>query len=84
MKTRPRRSAGLRVSFWNADRETWVSAYDGEAEGLDVDGGRWQVVCERHGNIVSVETLAVARDDAKYGDPIDFCEECQTDPEGVR
>ena len=43
---------------------------------MDTDGGRWQVVCESHGSILSVDTLKQAHSDA-HSDTADFCEECR-------
>lgn len=73
---RPAKSAGLRSTVWHAERETWVSLYDGRAEGLDTSDGRWQVVCERHGSILTVATLRTAQLDV-HGDPAEFCEGCR-------
>lgn len=53
-----------------------VRVADGEAEGLDTDGGRWQVVCETHGTLVSVESRQVARDDARAARALGYCEWC--------
>lgn len=55
-----------------------VSLYDGEAAGMDTDGGRWQVVCEDHGTILSLETLAEARRELRLVDvTLGFCDECR-------
>jgi hypothetical protein len=32
---------------------TTVGFYDGEEAGMDTSGGRWQTVCEEHGNVCS-------------------------------
>jgi hypothetical protein len=73
---RPRGLAGLRVSHWNEEHGTWVSVYDGIAQDMDTFAGRWQVVCEEHGTVNSVDTLAQAKRDAR-SNPDEFCEECR-------
>jgi hypothetical protein len=55
-----------------------VSIYDGEAAGMDTAGGRWQTICEPHGEVISHETLALARYHAAA--PDEWCEVCM----GVR
>lgn len=57
------RSTGLRVGV-----------YDGDASGMDTDGGRWQTVCEAHTFICSHGSLTLARDMASC--PEDWCEAC--------
>jgi hypothetical protein len=49
--------AGLRS--WTKARQTGttVGVYDGEEAGMDTTGGRWQTVCEEHGNVCSHLTL---------------------------
>jgi hypothetical protein len=59
------------------DGKIKVRVADGEAEGLDTDGGRWQVICETHGAIVSVESRQVARDDARAARQEGRCESCE-------
>jgi hypothetical protein len=57
-----------------------VRVYDGIREGLDTDGGRWQVVCETHGAILSVETKKQATAEAQLArrnDSCEWCEDCQ-------
>lgn len=54
-----------------------VRVADGIVEGLDIDGGRWQVICEPHGSIVSVETRSIARSDAAAARRAGFCEWCE-------
>jgi hypothetical protein len=60
---RTARSTGLKVGL-----------YDGEAAGMDIDGGRWQTVCEPHGFICSHLTLAEAREHSVV--PEEWCEAC--------
>ncbi len=67
--------SGLRATYPNSVVEGTISVYDGIAEGLDVDGGRWSIVCETHGTILAVARLADAKTDARSG-VCDFCEEC--------
>jgi hypothetical protein len=54
-----------------------VRVADGELEGLDTDGGRWQVICETHGSIVSVESRRTARADARAARALGFCDWCE-------
>lgn len=53
--------AGVRQATVNRVTGTLVVVYDGEAQGFDTDGGRWQTVCEDHGLILSHDTLALAK-----------------------
>lgn len=71
--------AGLRQ--YNRSRVTghYVGVYDGEAAGMDTEGGRWQTVCEPHGAILCHETLALAKAFAPDGD--EWCEECRAELE---
>ena len=54
-----------------------VRVADNEAEGLDTDGGRWSVICVTHGTLVSVESRAIARQDARYARQAGYCEWCE-------
>lgn len=67
--------AGLREWRKNPQTGHYVGLYDGEAAGMDTDGGRWQTVCEEHGHIISHTTLALAR--SHMAVPIEWCEGCQ-------
>lgn len=58
------------------EAERRVRVADGEAEGLDTDGGRWQVICVEHGSIVSVESRSIARQDARQARLDGRCEWC--------
>jgi hypothetical protein len=53
---------------------TQVTVYDGIPSGFDIDGGRWQTVCDPHGFIVSHETRALAVSFASA--PEQWCEVC--------
>lgn len=66
--------AGLRS--WTVARSTGtqVGVYDGEPAGMDTAGGRWQTVCEPHGNIISHQTLALAL--AFRACPEQWCDRC--------
>lgn len=75
-ETKPTGLTGLLRTYWNRKRKTWVSVYDGKATGMDTAGGRWQVVCERHSTINSVDTAKQAMVDAQ-NDPAEFCEQCR-------
>jgi hypothetical protein len=66
--------AGLREYRRNRRTGAMVGVYDGEAAGLDTDGGRWSTVCEDHSTIIAFHTLAAARDHAAV--PDSWCEPC--------
>jgi len=51
-----------------------VGVYDGTEAGVDTAGGRWQTVCEDHGQICSHTTLADARWHGRR--PAKWCEVC--------
>lgn len=53
---------------------TTVTLWDGELQGMDMDAGRWQTVCEGHGHIVSHRTLELAK--AHLGNVTGWCEGC--------
>lgn len=71
--------AGLRA--WRKNRETgnFVAVYDGEAQGMDTEGGRWQTVCDPHGTILNHETLKVAI--SWVSEAADWCEACRAEIE---
>lgn len=54
---------------------------DGEREGLDTAGGRWQTVCRYHGAILSSSSRsraqAEANDANERGSCGEFCDECR-------
>ena len=76
---KPTGLAGLRLSSWDRDNETWVSVYEAERQGIDVeDGGKWAVICEKHGSTLQVDTRRLAERDACAGSA-EFCEECRDD-----
>jgi hypothetical protein len=63
---------------------TVVGVYDGHAAALDTDSGRWQTVCERHGEVCSHTTLTRALAFARV--PTEWCEHCAAetfDPESA-
>ena len=66
--------AGLRQ--WTKSRQTgnYVGVYDGKLAGMDTDGGRWQTVCEPHGNVISHKTLELALPFAPV--PKEWCDRC--------
>jgi hypothetical protein len=66
--------AGLRYYTRARSTGTHVGVYDGIEAGMDTDGGRWQTVCEEHGEICSHETLQTARDFAPC--PEEWCKHC--------
>ena len=66
--------AGLRRWYPNRLTGGFVGVYDGEPGGYDTDAGRWQTVCEEHGQICSHQTLDVA---LAFGhQPEEWCEAC--------
>lgn len=67
-------NAGLRQYRQARSSGAYIGVYDGEAAGMDTDAGRWQTVCENHGNIISHATLALARGHAV--EPEEWCEGC--------
>lgn len=71
----PQQAAGLRVCRHARSTKTLVSIYDGEPANLDTEAGRWQTVCETHGNICSHETFATAV--SHLSQPEGWCEDCQ-------
>ena len=52
-----------------------VTVWDGEAQGMDTEGGRWQTVCEEHDSICCHETLSLAI--SHSSEPEGWCEPCQ-------
>jgi hypothetical protein len=66
--------AGLRSYTRASSTGTHVGVYDGESAGMDTDGGRWQTVCEEHGNIISHRTLALAMSFRCC--PEEWCDRC--------
>lgn len=69
--------AGLRKVAVARQNGALITVWDGEAQGMDTDGGRWQTVCEGHGTIISHDTLALAL--SHSADPLGWCEECMAD-----
>lgn len=67
--------AGLIHWYWIPETQTHIGLFDGADEdaGFDIDGGRWQTVCEEHGSICSHETKADARASTGLAE---WCEEC--------
>ena len=65
--------------YWRRARSTGtqVGVYNGEAAGLDTDGGEmpWSTVCEPHGGVVTHRTRAIAISHAPH--PEEWCETCQ-------
>jgi len=56
-----------------------VSVYDGKLSGDDIEGGRWQTVCEDHATIISHFTRQLAI--WHSADPLGWCEECMKEKE---
>lgn len=66
--------AGIRSAHFARETGTLVLVVDGEAQGLDTEGGRWYTICDDHGQIICHETLALAK--AHSSDPLGWCEVC--------
>lgn len=66
--------AGLRYHAKARTTGNYVGIYDGLEADMDVDGGRWQTVCEPHGSVISHQTLELARQHAPH--PEEWCEFC--------
>lgn len=73
--------AGLRDWRKARSSRTHIGVYDGIEAGMDTFAGRWQTMCEEHGNIISHETLALARSHASV--PEDWCEGCRDIVDGT-
>jgi hypothetical protein len=56
-----------------------VSVYDAEEAGIDADT-RWVCVCEDHGALLEIETLANAKRTARVPE---WCEQCYAKAEKV-
>lgn len=63
-QTRTARSTGTDITVCTA-----------EEAGADPEDGKWVIICEPHGTIMAVDTLAVARSWAPA--PEQWCEDCQ-------
>jgi hypothetical protein len=66
--------AGERQRRTARDNGVTVLIVDGEAQGLDLDGGRWYLVCEKHDTWVPCDTFKLARWHAP--NPSGWCEDC--------
>lgn len=75
------RLAGRKLTRWNRRTKSLFGLYDGVAAGMDTSGGRWQVVCEKHGTILSVATRKQAEKD--IAQPESFCEQCRAKVEAA-
>jgi hypothetical protein len=65
---------GARISRKCRATGTVVTLYDGRESGDDIDGGRWQTVCEDHGTIICHETKRFA--ELALSHPDDWCDVC--------
>ncbi len=52
---------------------THITRGTAEELGLDVDGGKWVVLCDEHSFLINTDTRATA----EAMTPFDFCEPCQ-------
>ena len=67
--------AGVRHVAFARSTGALVAVYDGHAQGLDTDGGRWSTVCEDHGSVVAHEMLKLAISHAAA--PEGWCDDCR-------
>lgn len=72
---------GLRAWVWNKTAKTFVGVYDGRLAQMDTDAGRWSTVCEKHGNIISHDTLKLALGHSH--DVLGWCDDCREAVEPV-
>lgn len=74
------RRPGCRHARYAYSNRRLIAVYDGEPQGFDTDGGRWQLVCEDHGWILSFPRLI---DAVRWMPrPEEWCERCAgTEPE---
>jgi hypothetical protein len=72
---RPHEAAGLAELRHVRSTGALVALYDGEAAGLDTEGGRWSTVCEAHGTVCAHDTKTLAR--SWMSDPDVWCEDCR-------
>ncbi len=74
---RPQDAAGLRRIYhgYGVRLSRYLTGlYDGTEAGMDVEGGRWQTVCERHHHVISHRTRELAESHLCY--PETWCETC--------
>jgi hypothetical protein len=67
--------AGIRQYNRSRATGTMVGVYHAEEAGLDPYDGPWAVICEDHGAIINVATLAAAKHHAPA--PHGWCDECR-------
>jgi hypothetical protein len=73
MRNPYRKNAGFKGGKFNPTTQDWVTIYSAEAQLLDPAGGKYVVVCEKHGTLCNFKSLKAARE---HLDVVDFCEEC--------
>lgn len=54
-------------------RDEKVVIYEASAQGIDVDGNRYAIICDVHGTLVGTNSLRDARGFMKFPE---FCEAC--------
>ena len=71
--------AGVRSASYARTTGTLVLVVDGDAHGVDTDGGAqpWSTLCDDHGGVCSHETLQAARQWASA--PEQWCPYCMGD-----
>lgn len=65
--------AGYVASLRSGANRGWVVIYKAEAQGMDVGGARYAVVCETHATLWGATSLKGARTLMKS---VEFCEDC--------
>jgi len=69
------RIAGEKQRHRSRETGTVVIVFDGRAQDLDEDGGRWYTECLDHGDVATHATLALARWHAPFSNG--WCSGCQ-------
>lgn len=68
--------AGYIASRHNNINGGWVVIYLAVEQGLDIEAGKYAVVCETHNTVCNVTSMKLARPFLKVPE---FCEECMKD-----
>ena len=67
--------AGYRASARTGKDKGWVVIYEADAQGIDVGGMRYAIVCETHSTLTGATSMPGARASMKA--PCDWCEDCR-------
>jgi hypothetical protein len=74
-KTEHDTDAGILAVYSNGLTGKFVCLYDGAAQGLDTDAGKYTLLCTCHGLTLSHNNRAQAAQMAR--NPTEWCEECR-------